>query len=151
MGFWFSLSKHLTQTDTDILFGIVYIPPEYSIYSNEDPFLQIQRDYFKFCDKYSYVSIFGDYNSRTKNLNDFISLDKGFSDQHKLDELFAEFSCEMSNFDSASSVKKVRINDDKSSNNYGYKFIEFLQLNNLYILNGRTEGDISGKFRCKGV
>jgi len=36
--FWLSISKHLTMQE-DIILGVVYIPPENSQYSVDDPFL----------------------------------------------------------------------------------------------------------------
>jgi len=48
-------------------------------------------------------------------------------------------------------VKKERCNIDKSVNNYGYKFIDFLQCNKMFILNGRTNRDYTGNVTCKGA
>ena len=39
---WFKVSKKLTKYDSDILCGIIYIPPENTRYSSNDPFNEIQ-------------------------------------------------------------------------------------------------------------
>jgi hypothetical protein len=62
--------------------------------------------------------------------------------------LFYEFQAELNNFDKAN-VSLKRANEDKCSNSYGYKFIDFLLANNLYILNGRTTGNTNGNLTCK--
>jgi hypothetical protein len=57
----------------------------------------------------------------------------------------------MSMFDSAVNVQRTRINSDKTSNNYGSQLLDFLKLNCLYILKGRTNMDIPGKTTCKST
>jgi len=47
-------------------------------------------------------------------------------------------------------VHRERRNCDTHVNNYDHRFIDFLQYNNLYILNGRTGGDKIGSLTCKG-
>lgn len=47
-------------------------------------------------------------------------------------------------FDVSANVYRNRRNCGVSVNNYGYKFINFLKLNYLYILNDRTSGNITG-------
>ena len=55
--YWFIISKRFTKTD-DILCGVIYVPPENSIYSVQDPFLEIQREIDSFSNKYTF---FGDF------------------------------------------------------------------------------------------
>lgn len=47
---WFSLDKHLTKLRKDSLYGVVYIPPENSDFSINDPFLEIQTELSKLSD-----------------------------------------------------------------------------------------------------
>lgn len=60
---WFTLSKSLCYTENDIVCGIIYIPPEYSDFSVEDPFLEIQDDLNTFSRKFDTICLFGDFNS----------------------------------------------------------------------------------------
>ena len=68
-----------------------------------------------------------------------------------LDDLYFEFNVIDDNIDYCTTVKRSRNNCDRSVDNYGYKFVDFLQANDLFILNGRTNGDLIGKFTCKNV
>ena len=70
---WFEISKRLTKTN-DILCGIVCIPPENSTYAQSDPYFEIEEELNVFRDKYQSVLLFGDYNSRTKLLKDYIDV-----------------------------------------------------------------------------
>lgn len=69
---WFTISKEVTKTKSEILCGVVYIPPEYSEYLVHDPFLKLQIELNKLSQKYNWFFLFGNYNSRTKMLDDFI-------------------------------------------------------------------------------
>ena len=94
--------------------------------------------------------MFGDNNSRTKNIRDFIPVDDFVFDSINLPEISEEFLLEMKYFENTN-ISTQRNNCDKTSNNYGAKFTEFLQENNFYILNGRTVGDLLGQFTCNDV
>jgi hypothetical protein len=41
----------LMKLNSDLLLGIVYIPPEYSRYSSRDAFSQIENEYLEFTEK----------------------------------------------------------------------------------------------------
>lgn len=142
--YWFTISKRLTRSD-DILCGVVYIPPENSDYANDDPYREIQQEIDSFSDKYSTLCIFGDYNSRCKEIKDHIEYDIDILRAQDLNELYQESINEMNEFKrTGSNITLERRNSDRSTNNYGYRFIDFLHFNNLFILNGRTKGDEGG-------
>jgi hypothetical protein len=44
---WCKISSKLMNLNSDLLLGIVYIPPEYSRYSSPDAFSQIENMFFK--------------------------------------------------------------------------------------------------------
>ena len=48
---WFLISKKIMLDNADLLCGIVYIPPIGSKYSSRDPYLELQYEYDKFCEK----------------------------------------------------------------------------------------------------
>ena len=75
----------------------------------------------------------GDYNSRTKNLDDTIC-------KEKHDHQFVE--------DFYSKITTKRCNQDQNENGYGPKLVEFCISSGLYIANGRTLGDFQGKLTC---
>ena len=76
---WFKIDKHIFEHD--ILFEIVYIPPESSVYCTGDPFAEIEQEYLRFGYSYEHVCLLGDFNSRTSNCDDFVIID---SDQDEL-------------------------------------------------------------------
>ena len=59
-----------------MLFGIVYIPPEYTFYSSNDAFNELQNEYANFSRNYKYISLLGDFNGRTADDDDFIFMDE---------------------------------------------------------------------------
>ena len=73
--FWFKVSADLLNTNADGLFGIVYIPPEYTSYSSDYAYREIQNEYLMFSPNYECVCLLGDFNSRTATDDDFIFID----------------------------------------------------------------------------
>lgn len=147
---WFVLSGQLSETE-DTLYGVVYLPPEYSDYATDEPFSLIQQDIDSFPKKYNNMCLFGDWNSRTKNLPDYIDVDFDVFHENDLDELYLEMHSSINDILSNTNVCINRNNKDSGVNNYGYRFVDFLQCNELFILNGRTNGDYEGCVTCKGV
>lgn len=149
---WFSISKRLTRHN-DILCGIVYIPPENSAFSHNEPYFEILEELRCHENKYSEILLFGDFNSRTKSVKDYIDIDQSVFHENDLDIVFEELREERKGFDTeSSSVTLNRNNCDTVISNYGYKLIDFCKCSSLYILNGRTKGDLPrGKCTCKNV
>ncbi|CAC5383795.1 unnamed protein product [Mytilus coruscus] len=73
--FWFKISSKLMNTDTDAVFGIVYIPPEYTSYASWDAFSQIENEFLDLSSRYELVSLVGDFNGRTASEKDFLIFD----------------------------------------------------------------------------
>ena len=72
--------------------------PENSVFALDDPFSEIQIELNKFTDRYSSICIFGDWNSRTKDFEDFISADFDIFHGNNLDDLYNEFEEELLKF-----------------------------------------------------
>lgn len=70
--FWYRISRELLGLDEDVVCGIVYIPPEYTVYSSVDVFSELENEYLALQRNYKYVFVKGDFNSRTANDPDFI-------------------------------------------------------------------------------
>jgi hypothetical protein len=51
--------------DQYIIFGIVYIPPENTVYSSQDAFIEIGNEYNNFSINSKYIYLIGDFNGRT--------------------------------------------------------------------------------------
>ena len=72
---WFSVSKEILSIQENLTCGVVYIPPHGSKYAHPDPYLEIQQEFDQFCLDSKHVLLFGDFNSRTANLPDFVDCD----------------------------------------------------------------------------
>lgn len=147
---WFVISSRLTRKN-DLLCGMVYIPPENSSFSSNDPYFEINEELRMFTETYSDVLLFGDFNSRIKTAKDYIDVDKSIFHANDLDIVCEELSKELSIFDDNSlAVRLERKSCDNLVNNYGYKLLDFCKQNSLFILNGRTNGDLEkGECTCK--
>ena len=73
---WFRLSKSFVNTDEDVIFGIVYLPPEGSRYASSDCFLDIESELISISNDNKYVCLMGDFNSRVGHLHDWFSADE---------------------------------------------------------------------------
>ena len=57
---WFSINKSLTNTKEDLIFGVVYIPPENSRFLINDELMTLEMEITEMCSKYKYVVLTGD-------------------------------------------------------------------------------------------
>lgn len=154
--FWFELLVDFTGLSDNILFGCIYIPPENSKYASETAFDEIESELISFSKSSKYISLFGDFNARTNQTDDFVKPDESlFQNLHFLDELDDDF---LNNFYSykvliQNNIPLQRSSEDKARcNNYGYKLIELCKRSSLYIANGRLFDDRNiGKTTCKNV
>ena len=78
--------------------------------------------------------MFGDWNSRTKQLADYVKPDHDIFCELHLDDMYNDLICDEKLFLEAS-MTITRNNQDKAANGFGYKLINFLQRNRLFILN----------------
>jgi hypothetical protein len=58
--FWFKVSSKLFNLSDDLIFGIVYIPPEGSSYLSPDAFDQVENEYRVLSQNYKYICLLGD-------------------------------------------------------------------------------------------
>ena len=131
---WCKLDKRYFGYGEDVYVGNVYFPPEYSSREKRiklDHFKQLIETTTKINSKN--VVLIGDFNARTQKIKDTLNKDK-----HEDDTIH----------DFYSNISSIRNNQDKTTNNYGKKLIEYCISTRSYIANGRTLGDLQGKFTC---
>ena len=120
----------------------VYIPPANSRYygkSEKDPYDELQTVLLNYS-KLGKIILIGDFNARKGNLLDS-SVDSN-NDFHLTDiSEIADINVGAQAF-----VKMHSL--DQTVNKYGRCLVNFCNSNNLSILNGRTRGDMLGKFTC---
>ena len=123
------------NTNENVIFGIVYIPPENTSYTSDEAFVEIENEF----QMLKLMCLVGDFNARMGNLSDFIDsndLDDYFfnniidlkepTDIHILDEL-----C----------IPRKRNSPDSVVNNYSRKLIDIFKNNNVFIYNGSVGKD----------
>ena len=98
---WFSIQKRHTNLKESIHCGVVYITPVGSKYASEDPYLEIQNEIQQYCGSSDVslnlnssssenVFVFGDFNSSTGTLCDYVIPDEFVSEMHGNDILLDE-------------------------------------------------------------
>ena len=147
--FWFSINHTITINNETVYCGIVYIPPYRSKYSNDDPYLEIQRELDRICINSKNILLMGDFNSRTGTLNDFVIPDKFICESQGnvslLNENLSIIQCLERN-----NIPIKRSSADQVRNVYGNQLIEFCKNNDLFIVNGRlNKSNSPPKTTCK--
>ena len=131
--FFCKLDKSYFNFNEDLYVGVIYFPPENS--SREK---KMKFDHFKnLLDVVSKIDskniiLIGDFNARTGSLDDII-----LDEQHNLA------------YDrSTNTIKIKRNNHDIKINKHGKKLIDYCIESSSFIANGRTLGDLQGKYTC---
>ena len=137
---WVCIDKRLTDTEENLILGIVYVPPSQSRFYNDDELSKLQNELMSVCSSNKYVVISGDINARTAKLQDYVTLDQYFSDMFHFDDDVANF------FDKTEILESLNIPLERSSrdtktNNSGYWLTDVCKNNNLFIVNGRVGKD----------
>ncbi|CAG2239765.1 unnamed protein product [Mytilus edulis] len=70
---WFSIEAKIFDLKSSVIFGVIYIPPENSIYTSENALSDIELEFFELQRTNKYICLLGDSNSRsrTASLQDF--------------------------------------------------------------------------------
>ena len=128
-----------------MLFGIVYIPPENSIYNIGDPYSELENEFFSLREKNECICLIGDFNART-------ACDPDYIDVTEEKDLFSEIFENNSSVFDETNVAKTRKSSDKKKNNFGNQLLDFCRFNKALICNGRVGDDCnSGKLTCKNA
>ena len=139
---WVEISKTLTQTEENVILGVVYIPPENSNYYNEDEFLILENEILSFSSENKFVLLSGDFNAKTGQLRDYTERDDFLSDFFDFDSATSDFFYQAGKLESYG-IPIERNSMDRHTNNIGHKLVDICKNNNLFILNGRMGHDRS--------
>ena len=146
---WFKLDKALFQSEEDVYFGAVYVPPAYTDYSKTDILEQFYQESELFTRSHKYVYLLGDFNTRTSALSDITTTDDEILRQIGVnwESIFISDSTDMM---SRLNIDINRVSKDSKVSTFGKQLIEFCNNNDMLILNGRAFGDKGvGKPTCK--
>jgi hypothetical protein len=121
------VSQEVSNLDEDVIFGIVYVPPENTRYSSNAAFAEIEAEYLVFSSNYNYISLLADSNGRTSNDDDFILINK-----NRHGDNFADFiNDDLVTLDELG-IPRKRNNLDKVRNGYGNKLLKSCKGNSLF-------------------
>ena len=134
----------------EIIIGGVYIPPEGStIYLNSrygnDVLNELREDLACFLDRTPFVSVCGDFNSRTGDMKDFEEPVNGKNSSLITD--LDTVSRIPSNMQNKWSIKH-RLCRDKKVNAYGKDLINLCRASSIRIMNGFFDESITDRFTC---
>ena len=127
---WLKISKNHVSVDCDIFYGSVYLPPKnkWNKANIEDRVKTVFDEIEKFSQK-GEILLSGDFNARTNNAADFVSL----SDENQV---------------GTESPIQRNSEDRKKCCKRGKEVIQVCKYVDLLILNGRKIGDLFGKMTC---
>ena len=61
---WVKIDGKVFNLEQPVIFGTIYIPPEYTRYSSDEAFNQIEHELHSFSTNSKYIGLIGDFNSR---------------------------------------------------------------------------------------
>ena len=126
-----------SEREYDLYLGCVYIPPASSSFGKDNTFNiwnKLEEDVNELSTNGN-IMLCGDFNARTSHLADYIELDSESNSYHL-----------PHNYDHDHFY--VRNSMDNLAQRTGRKLISLCIENNLLIQNGRTVGDLDGRFTC---
>lgn len=143
------ISKTLVSREEDIIIAFVYLPPEGSNYSNNESLLEIEMVLLPYIDSYRYFYLMGDLNARTGTCNEYLEfdIDRVSIEQYGIDDDVIAYMNNVQELQNHG-IACVRKSQDIIRNNYGNKLLQICRNNNLYICNGRLNGDFAGARTC---
>ena len=119
---WLCIERDILKVRKDLYIGFVYIPPEGSPYSDIEHFQEITNDIEVYISKGDVITS-GDFNARTSNVDDYVTVDSGF-----------DF---LNDFIESDPNRMIRQNPDGCLNNFGRRLIDLCKTTRLQIMNGR--------------
>ena len=134
---WLKLDKNFFNCNSDIYMACAYLSPENSSYTRRqqyDVFNLLETEIASYMGK-GKVILTGDLNARTAIRLDYLVND---------DNRFIPAPCDYI----PDKPIPPRFSQDKMVNGYGRKLIELCKNSGMRIVNGRTLGDLNGKFTC---
>ena len=147
---WFTVNNSLLHEL--VLFGVVYIPPESSSYSNISIFGSIENDIITLNPENNHrICLIGDFNAHTSNADDFIYVNEYICDNFNLDDVTKQVLHKSLLEDLG--ITTTRYNSDKSKiDNYGSRLLSLCKSFDIHIANGRLFKDRGiGAATCKNT
>lgn len=134
---WVRVQKDITKLSSDLYLAFVYLPPCNSTYgkANGKEIIQKLEKHIDFFSCKGKVIICGDFNARVGDGIDCIEKEE-------------EPHLPIPNDGNYEFILPRISRDNITTNQYGKWLIDLCSDNQMYIVNGRTLGDFTGKFTC---
>jgi hypothetical protein len=146
---WFKISKNVTGYE--LLCCNIYIPPENSNYSNINMFDTLEEEFVSLHND-EIACFFGDFNARTKDLNDLVSLDSKVLDSLDVVDEYIKDKIDEENILEDMGFQLNRVSQDLKSNNYGLRLLDLCRNLGLCLFNGRIGCDKGvGSTTCDNI
>lgn len=136
---WAKFDKTFFNLKKDTYVGIIYFSPEYSSSNNIEDLNERYSKLLRNIEHYSKLGnilIQGDFNAYTNTCKDFVITDNSSFPKLNDDNYVKDNHLQRNNL------------DKKPLNKSGKLLIELCKESTLRIVNGRTIGDLPGKFTC---
>ena len=135
---WVKVGKQLLGFD--LMIGNTYIPGTGSAYYKGDEFETLYNDILDMTADYECeMCLIGDFNSKTSNFKDYLTLDSTVATETGLDEHTNIFISDEKLTELG--IPLNRINQDKAHDAMGEKLLNFCKTSGLLIVNGRVGSD----------
>ena len=143
------ISSSTSTTDRDICIAFAYLPPEGSDYSDNDSFSEIETVLLPYIDSCKHFYIMGDLNARTGTTPEYteFDIDRVTFQQYGIDDDVMNY-LNNGNELQTHKISRLRLSRDSVKNNFGNRLLQLCRNNNLYICNGRINGDTTGALTC---
>ena len=137
---WFRLDKSFCNSNEDLVFGAIYLPPADSRFHTQDEMDNFELEISSMSVLHKYLFLFGDFNAKTERKEEFLDVDNFFERFFEFDDTLTQFY-NVSDMLIQYKMDKTRSSKDKNLNNEGRVLLEICKSNNLFILNGRCGRD----------
>ena len=137
---WFRLDKSFFNSNEDLVFGAVYLPPTDSRFHTQDEMDNFELEISSMSVLHKYLFLFGDFNAKTERKEEFLDVDNFFERFFEFDDTLTQFY-NVSDMLTQYKMDKTRTSKDRNINNEGRVLLEICRSNNLFILNGRCGRD----------
>ena len=127
---WIKIKKEFCGETEDIYIGTFYVSPTKNEKDSKIDFFTVLNEEINYYKNKGIVLVQGDLNARTGSEKDFIEYDK-------FDETFG-----IENYNN----QHLRNSEDQIINTRGKELLDLCKLNDFLIVNGRSIGDLFGKF-----
>lgn len=127
---WFRLSKSVFNTNDDVVFRSIYIPPENTKFFKQNLLVLFVSEVQNINNNHDYVVLLGDFHARTANIPDINEIDEALFDFIYTDT-DSVFDSDLNHILNVKGMSYDRYSQDKQTNRTGRLLVEFCHNNEI--------------------